>query len=271
MPFYIDAWLKDTRRLGLITKACWIDLLCAMWDSPKRGTLHWSLAAFARHLGISEDLTLGVLSELLDTKTADGAIDTGGETKTNKSGGETKTNMILLINRRMKADDSLRQRKKKNQQDRRDRRSSPDRHRGVTGMSPTISHKSEVIYKNKRGEESQPSPEGRRAAQTLHDKIFENHPTRTAPTEAVLMDWSREADRIYKIDQHGWEEILSLIEWSQVDPFWKTNILSMGKFRKQWNQLTAHRSRGGEHGQTKQTALDSVAGYAKRQHLFDKK
>lgn len=282
MMFYISDWLKDTRRLNRATKGDWIDLLCAMWDAPTRGRLQWSLAAYARHLGVSIDTAHGVLTELLETGTADGGFQ---ETPAGRCGedcpsdhrGDVKDHinchqLVTVINRRMTGVAWTRKRKAKNQQDARDRKTeSPESHRTVTAESPDISHKSEVIYKNKRGEESQPSPEGRRSAQTLSDKIFENHPTRTAPTEAVLMEWSREADRIYNIDKHGWEEILSLIEWSQVDPFWKTNILSMSKFRKQWNQLTAHRSRGGEHGQAKQTALESIAGYAKRQNIFDKK
>jgi hypothetical protein len=137
-------------------------------------------------------------------------------------------------------------------------------YKSQAGVKRVPSEPSEPNEPSKVRIKSQPSPEGRRSAQVLSDKIFENHPSRTAPTEAVLMEWSREADRIYRIDKHGWEEILSLIEWSQSDPFWKTNILGMPKFRKQWNQLTAHRNRGGEHGEKGQQGINTLKDWSKR-------
>lgn len=82
-------------------------------------------------------------------------------------------------------------------------------------------------------------------SQLLSDRIFENFPKRTAPTEVQLTEWAREADRIRRIDGHSWAEIRSLLGWSQGDQFWRSNILSMQKFRKQWNQLLAQRERAG--------------------------
>ena len=84
-----------------------------------------------------------------------------------------------------------------------------------------------------------PPKEALELAQLLSDKIFENIPNRTPPTEHQLLTWAYEADRIHHIDGHPWDEIRKLLLWSQQDDFWKSNILSMSKLRKQWNQLMA--------------------------------
>lgn len=96
----------------------------------------------------------------------------------------------------------------------------------------------------KKKKEEIPLPqEAIQLSQFLSDRIFENFPKRTPPTEAQLAEWAREADRINRIDGHAWAEIDGLLDWSQGDQFWKSNILSMQKFRKQWNQLLAQRER----------------------------
>ena len=92
-------------------------------------------------------------------------------------------------------------------------------------------------------------------SQLLSDRIAENFPQHTAPTEAQMMEWAREAELIQRRDHHSWEQIRELLEWSQADSFWRRNILSMQKFRKQWNQLDAKRTDGGNPRNEKQEAL----------------
>ena len=84
-----------------------------------------------------------------------------------------------------------------------------------------------------------PPQEALELSQLLSDKIFENIPDRTPPTESQLMAWAHEVDLIHRVDGHAWDKIRELLLWSQQDGFWKANILSMSKFRKQWNQLSA--------------------------------
>ena len=98
-----------------------------------------------------------------------------------------------------------------------------------------------------------PSLEGTNVAHVLRDSIAKNFPNRTGQTEAEVRRWALEADRVNAIDGHPWDQIESLLAWSQQDEFWRSNILSMGKFRKQWNQLIAHRDR-----QQKRTGTSAV-------------
>ena len=41
----------------------------------------------------------------------------------------------------------------------------------------------------------------------------------------------------WRVDRRTPEEISALIQWSQRDNFWKSNILSMGKLREKFDQL----------------------------------
>ena len=52
--FYTGDWLKDTRCLSLEARGAWIDLLCALWESPTRGEITWPLQALDQYLGTIE-------------------------------------------------------------------------------------------------------------------------------------------------------------------------------------------------------------------------
>jgi len=52
-----------------------------------------------------------------------------------------------------------------------------------------------------------------------------------------LQKWGVHVDRMIKIDKRDPEEIGEVIKWCQGDDFWKNNILSTEKLRKQYDQL----------------------------------
>ncbi len=56
-----------------------------------------------------------------------------------------------------------------------------------------------------------------------------------------LQKWSGEIDRMIRLDKRDPEEIAEIIEWSQKNTFWKRNILSTGKLRKQYDLLFAQK------------------------------
>jgi hypothetical protein len=64
-------------------------------------------------------------------------------------------------------------------------------------------------------------------------------PNCTAHSETTLQNWAADFDKCNRLDKHGWEDINEVLQFSQSDPFWSTNILSAGKFRKQYTQLLA--------------------------------
>ena len=67
-----------------------------------------------------------------------------------------------------------------------------------------------------------------------------------------------------RLDGRTASEIRDLIEWSQNDMFWRANILSMKKLRKQFDQLTAKKNVDRKGGLSRAEQLEqknrSVAG-----------
>jgi MarR-like DNA-binding transcriptional regulator SgrR of sgrS sRNA len=77
------------------------------------------------------------------------------------------------------------------------------------------------------------SPEAARLCEHLKRRILQNN------VNARIRDssWARQADLTLRIDGRDPEEAHRLMDWCQSDPFWHTNILSMAKFRVQYDQL----------------------------------
>ena len=69
----------------------------------------------------------------------------------------------------------------------------------------------------------------------LKTLILQNNPKAKIP--ANLDGWAREFDLMVRVDKRDPEEIAKVIEFSQHDDFWHTNILSAGKLREKYDQL----------------------------------
>ena len=70
-------------------------------------------------------------------------------------------------------------------------------------------------------------------------------PNCTAHSETTLQNWAADFDKCHRLDGHSWEGIDKVLQFSQFDSFWQSNILSGGKFRKQYTQLLAKMGGGG--------------------------
>jgi hypothetical protein len=77
-----------------------------------------------------------------------------------------------------------------------------------------------------------------RLAGILSQLIISNDP-KVAPkhTSKRLENWAKDIDKLNRIDGRGWDEIEDVIKWCQNDSFWKSNILSGSKLRKQYPKL----------------------------------
>lgn len=79
-------------------------------------------------------------------------------------------------------------------------------------------------------------------------------------SESALQAWANEARLIIETDKRDVDTTNKLLAFSQGDPFWQTNILSMGKFRKQYDQLLVKYQAGGRAAEKKPSA-ECYAGY----------
>jgi hypothetical protein len=86
-----------------------------------------------------------------------------------------------------------------------------------------------------------PSGDGVALAALLKQRILENNPSARI-MKAQEANWAREADRMLRIDRRTVEQIRELVEWSQRDSFWRTNIFSMGKLREKFDQLAVKKN-----------------------------
>ena len=83
-----------------------------------------------------------------------------------------------------------------------------------------------------------------KAARWLADQIEARMPTCKAYSENQLQAWALDFDRCNRLDGHPWTEINDVLSFSQSDSFWQQNILSGGKFRKQYITLLAKMNGG---------------------------
>lgn len=88
---------------------------------------------------------------------------------------------------------------------------------------------------------------GFRLAETLSGQIVANNPSAKV-TARQIQNWAREADRMIRCDGRTEFQIRELIEFSQRDSFWRTNILSMAKLREKFDQLTLKKNSGAKGG-----------------------
>jgi len=91
----------------------------------------------------------------------------------------------------------------------------------------TINRKKSII--------NTPSSQALELSQLLKGLILRNNPKAKTPDD--ITKWAADIDRMQKIDHRTPEEIKSIIEFSQDDSFWCSNILSAGKLREKFDQL----------------------------------
>ena len=108
-------------------------------------------------------------------------------------------------------------------------------HRKRTGNALKTLNNNDKNYKNDKKELKDYSSEIIRMAETLKSLILQNNPGAKTPDD--LTKWQSEFDKMKRIDKRTDEQIFAVMEFSQKDPFWKSNILSAGKLREQFDRL----------------------------------
>lgn len=107
-----------------------------------------------------------------------------------------------------------------------------------------------------------PRPEVSRLCDVLASAIEANGSRRPE----IGKGWLDAARLMLDTDKRPVAEALTLIQWSQADPFWRANILSMPKFRAKYDTLRLQR----ENNSTRKTTrteenLSIVAHYAQQE------
>jgi hypothetical protein len=114
----------------------------------------------------------------------------------------------------------------------------PDQSREERISSPEQKGCSDLVTLPTKKTTSEPSREAVKLAEFLKTKILQNS-SDFKITQAQLRSWEATADRMLRLDGRDPQKAAGLIEWAQSDDFWMRNVLSMEKFRKQFDQLAA--------------------------------
>lgn len=108
-----------------------------------------------------------------------------------------------------------------------------------------------------------PEDEAYQAAVYLDEQIRARYPSQKPAREGQLQAWALEFDRCHRLDGRSWEEIRRVLEFSQRDSFWQSNILSGGKFREKYLQLLAKMGASPpEQEHTKSYDIDELMKYS---------
>lgn len=91
------------------------------------------------------------------------------------------------------------------------------------------------------------SPETLELAERLKGLILANNPKAKIPESLAV--WAQDADRMLRLDKRTRQELEQVMDFCQRDSFWKANILSMAKLRKQFDQLWLKMNAGGDREQ----------------------
>jgi hypothetical protein len=83
--------------------------------------------------------------------------------------------------------------------------------------------------------------EALRLADLLAEKMLENNPNvrelQTDKRERTLRAYAEDIDKAIRLDKRSAVDLEAVLLWSQADSFWKVNIRSGAKLRKQFDQL----------------------------------
>ena len=71
----------------------------------------------------------------------------------------------------------------------------------------------------------------------LFGKIKQNNPQHKDLTESQEQKWADHIRLMIQRDNRTPQQIKNMIDWSQADTFWRQNILSTAKLRKQYDTM----------------------------------
>lgn len=78
-----------------------------------------------------------------------------------------------------------------------------------------------------------------RAAVYLDKQVCSRLTKKIPADERGLQNWAIHFDRLHRIDKQSWEDIAEVLQFSQQDSFWQSNILSANSFRDKYWKLVA--------------------------------
>jgi hypothetical protein len=102
-----------------------------------------------------------------------------------------------------------------------------------------------------------------KASKYLFDLITKNDERAKVPD---FQKWAYHIDLLVRVDNRTFSEVKDVIDWCQNDSFWKSNILSTEKLRKQFSKLFILMNEGNNRSDIKTNKKESTMSILKRMH-----
>ena len=255
MQFYAGDWLREPNlRLCddmLKAKGLWIDMLCLMFFSEKRGCLvangkQVGSKDLAKLVGLPEPEIAIVLDDLdkhnVFSRLPDGTIYS-----------RRMRRDVELQRKRVEAGRLGGKAKAKGRQGKQDESFATEEELAngkqideeEEEVEEEVEHEHEVKPIKKDMLFSCESDE-LRLSELLFAQILAIKPDYKKPD---LQAWARDVDRMVRIDNRKPDKIEAVIKWLNTDDFWYKVILSPAKLRKQFDQLEI-KMKGAQNGRT---------------------
>lgn len=233
---YAD-WLQHPKvqRLSEVDQRRHIGILCLACA----GRLDIDdIGALAFELRISDDEAAGTIERLIAAKllTPDGQVYNWAERQPKR---DCSTERVRAFRSRSKGEgNALHETVKREGTKGNGSGTRIDKTRGEETREPSGSSSSASPQKNNLVA-SQFDENAQRLAALLRDLIVRNDPCAKVPEResATWLNWIAEIDRLCRIDGRSWSSIEAAIRYTQADTFWRSNVLSPGKLRKQFPMI----------------------------------
>ncbi len=113
-----------------------------------------------------------------------------------------------------------------------------------------------------------PDDKAYKAALYLDNHICKRFPSQKPSDEHRLQSWADAFDKCHRIDGQSWDDISSVLRFSQNDSFWQSNILSGSKFREKYLQLLAKMQAGGNSRSASSPSTTAMSDLQKLHEMF---
>ena len=112
----------------------------------------------------------------------------------------------------------------------------------------------------------------REDVEALCERLREHIERNTDKPPTVTQQWRTAARLLLDRDRIEFDEAMRVLDWSQQDSFWQSNILSMPKFRKQFAQLqmkSRQQQRQQQQRKPQRTWVDVARGMSQQNNYVD--
>lgn len=124
-PFYWNDYYRDTRVLQPASRGVWMDLLCKLHESGRRGEVTMPLASWLQWCGCPQDHFLAAIRDVALTEVGVVLCDGGDMSRDVPDGPLYVPNMVTVKNRRMVREKTTREYERLKKQNQRRPQSSP--------------------------------------------------------------------------------------------------------------------------------------------------